>query len=70
MPSFAEKLIALVNKEPGLTDRQLTEILKCKREQTAQVNQEARLLEKRGILVRRRREDGLTSMPPAMMSAG
>lgn len=64
MASFAERLIALVRERPGMTDRELTEILKDKREQTAQVNQEARLLEGRGILVRRRREDVLIGNYP------
>ena len=64
MASFAEQLITLVKERPGLTDRELTEILKGKRKQTAQVNQEARLLESCGILVRRRREDGLIGNYP------
>jgi len=64
MTSFADKLLALVGKTPGATDRDLADILLGKGKHPSQVNQEARLLESRGILVRRRREDGLIGNYP------
>lgn len=58
MPPFADDLIKVVNESPGMTDRELTDVLKGKGVHPSQVNQEARRLEQKGLLVRRPRNDG------------
>ena len=58
MTNFADKIIEIVGKAPGITDRVLTDMLKGRSSHPSQVNQEARLLERRGILKRARRQDG------------
>lgn len=65
MPPFAHDLIALINESPGRTDRELTDVLKGNGAHPSQVNQEARLLERKGLLVRRRREDGVIGNYPS-----
>lgn len=58
MPPFADDLVTLVNDSPGMTDRELTDVLKGRGTHPSHVNQEARSLERKGLLVRRLREDG------------
>jgi hypothetical protein len=65
MPSFADRLLALVNATPGLTDRELTDTWRGKHAHPSQVNQEARLLEQRGDIVRKQRLDGRIGNYPA-----
>lgn len=65
MPTFADRLIEQVVNNPGISDRELTDALVGKRNHPSQVNQEARLLEGRGILIRRKREDGVFRNYPA-----
>ena len=65
MPPFADELIKLVNQSPGLTDRELTDVLKGNGVHPSQVNQEARLLERKGLLVRKPRSDGFIGNYPS-----
>lgn len=58
MKKFAEKLVYVLKQSPGLTDRELTDILKGRHVHQSQVNQEARLLEGKGVIERIRRPDG------------
>lgn len=58
MTQFQESLAKCVEKSPGISDRQLSEVLLGKGVHPSRVNQEARLLVSRGILRRVRREDG------------
>lgn len=55
--SFAEKLFAEIQRSPGLSDRELTNILCGTDKHPSQVNQEARLLEGAKRIVRRYRVD-------------
>jgi hypothetical protein len=63
--SFGERLLEEVNRNPGLSDRELTEIILGKGKHQSQVNQEARLLERQGRLIRRVRQDGVQGNYPA-----
>ena len=58
MALFAEKLLEVVRSSPGLTDRQITDRLFGKATHPSQVNQEARLLERKGLLKRHVGKDG------------
>lgn len=64
MASFAEKVFAEIQKSPGLSDRDLTDILRGADKHPSQVNQEARLLEGAKRIVRRRRVDGIIGNYP------
>ena len=73
MSKFEEEVLGVIEQQPGLTDRQITDQLKGKSEGQQYVNQTCHLLEIRGQLVRRKRDDGLignyladpaTSRPP------
>ncbi len=59
MPSLPQQLLELVNKTPGLTDREITNHLRGMSAPPQPVNIAARALASRGQLVRKRREDGL-----------
>lgn len=56
--SFSDKIISLLNQKPGLTDREITDVLKGGEAHPSQVNSEARLLMQKGFLTRARRHDG------------
>ena len=62
--SFAEKLFAEIQRSPGLSDRELTDILCGADKHPSQVNQEARLLEGANRIVRRPRIDGVIGNYP------
>jgi hypothetical protein len=64
MTAFQERLIAAVEDIAGRTDRELTDYLLSRSDHTSKVNQEARLLEGRGRLARKRRPDGLIGNYP------
>lgn len=64
MASFADKLFAKIKKCPGLSDRELTDILCGVDIHNAQVNQTARLLEGAERIVRRPRVDGIIGNYP------
>ncbi len=55
---FEEKVITLIKQRPGLTDRELTDILKRKSTHQSQVYQQTTLLARKGILERIKRPDG------------
>jgi hypothetical protein len=50
--SFAERILAALASQPGLTDRELTNLLLGRATHPSQVNQECRLLAGRGVIVR------------------
>jgi hypothetical protein len=60
MPSLADRLLDLVHQRPGASDRELTDALLGAGKHPSRVNQEARLLEGRGQLLRQLRPDGVT----------
>lgn len=64
MSSFADKLFAEIQKTPGLSDRELTDMLLGADRHPSQVNQEARLLERAKRIVRRPRVDGVIGNYP------
>lgn len=59
MPPLSKRLLELVAKEPGLTDRELTDRLLGASAPQQRVNQVARQLAKRGKILRQKRSDGL-----------
>ena len=69
MATVAERLLEAVRRHPGETDRYYTDILFDKNRHQAQVNQEARLLESGGQLLRRKREDGRIGNYPVTPSS-
>lgn len=64
MASFADRLFAEIQRTPGLSDRELTDILCGIDKHPSQVNQEARLLEGAKRIVRRQRADGVIGNYP------
>jgi len=58
MAVFAEKIIAAIEKTPGLTDRELTDELKGRSAHQQHANLEARRLAEKGVLKRTPRHDG------------
>jgi hypothetical protein len=58
MTVFQQELVACIKEFPGSTDRELTDKLFGRHVHPSRVNQEARLLDLRGKLERRKREDG------------
>lgn len=58
MASRRETLLKLIRKEPGLSDRQLTDRLLGQGEPQQAVNSLCRQLEAEGLCVRRKRSDG------------
>ena len=65
MTDFQHRLITAVEDIPGRTDRELTDYLLARSDAPSRVNQEARLLESRGTLIRKMRPDGLIGNYPA-----
>jgi hypothetical protein len=57
MTNFQQQLLAALVREPGLTDRQLTDRLLGRATHASRGNQEMRLLVYRGRIVRKRRRD-------------
>ncbi|HWA38120.1 MAG TPA: hypothetical protein VG873_09675 [Burkholderiales bacterium] len=68
MTEFQEKLLTAVADAPGRTDRELTDSFLTRSDPPSRINQEARLLESRGVLIRRKRADGLIGNYPAKTS--
>lgn len=58
MASLPDRILALLQKSPGLTDREITDILVAKGAPQQHVNQTCNRLHARGLLSRRRRTDG------------
>ena len=59
MSTLAEQIIKLLEHNPGLTDREITDSLRGHSDNQQPINQTCRNLEERGVLARRRRSDGL-----------
>lgn len=59
MPTLQVQILELVASEPGLTDREITNRLRSPSDNQQPINQTARLLESKGLLLRRNRSDGL-----------
>jgi hypothetical protein len=59
MSMLQTQILELVALMPGLTDREITNRLRGTSEHQQPINQTARLLESKGLLIRRKRDDGL-----------
>ncbi len=59
MGSLVNEIIQVITDTPGLTDRQLTDTIRGNAAPQQPINQTARSMEGRGILVRKRRPDNL-----------
>lgn len=64
-----DRILALVQKSPGFTDREITDVLVAKGAPQQQVNQTCNRLHARGLLSRRRRADGKMGNYPAGSAA-
>lgn len=53
-----ERIIRLLQEESGLSDREITDIIKGKAEPQQSVNQACRSLAQQGYIIRRKRSDG------------
>lgn len=58
MPHFADEICDTLRSHPGMSDRELMDHLRGRDKKQNQAHQECRILEGRGHLVRKRREDG------------
>lgn len=58
MTKLKVKIIKLANQKPGLTDREITNLLSGEDKPQQSINQASRALESQDILVRQIREDG------------
>jgi len=65
MANLPDEIIQAVRKSPGLTDRELTDVLRGRAAAQQPINQAARLLEGKGILLRKRRPDNLIGNYPS-----
>ena len=65
MESLSDRILALVLKTPGLSDREITDILVAKGAPQQHVNQVCNRLHARRLLSRRARPDGKTGNYPA-----
>ncbi len=59
MKTLPEQIVELLNESPGLTDREITNLLRSPTDPHQPINHAARSLAKRGIVIRSRRNDGL-----------
>lgn len=59
MQTLQSQILELVASTPGLTDREITNCLRGPSDNQQPINQTARVLESKGLLVRRKRNDGL-----------
>jgi hypothetical protein len=59
MSELKRNIIHLLENNPGLTDRELTDAIRGRRASPQYVNQNCRYLESKGTVLRQRREDGL-----------
>lgn len=57
MATLNDEILQAVRKTPGLTDRELTNVLRGRRAPQQPINQAARMLEIKGFLVRKRHGD-------------
>lgn len=63
--SMGDKVLTLLNGNPGLSDRELTDALKGRTSHPSQINQACRFLESSGQLKRQTRADGRIGNYPA-----
>jgi hypothetical protein len=59
MARLPDQILEAISKSPGMTDREITNLLRGRHAPQQPVNQSARALEAKGYLVRRRRPDNL-----------
>ena len=59
MSTLAERIVLLLEHTSGLTDREITDALEDHSAPQQPTNQKCHDLENKGILVRRKRKDGL-----------
>ena len=59
MSELKRNIIHLLENNPGLTDRELTDAIRGRRASPQYINQNCRYLESNGTVLRRKREDGL-----------
>jgi len=59
MTPLPEQIVALLSEYPGLTDREITNELRSPSDAHQPINNAARSLVRRGIVIRSRRNDGL-----------
>jgi hypothetical protein len=59
MSTLAERIVRLLEHNPGLTDREITDSLRGYSEPQQPINQKCHALKNRGVLVRHTRPDGL-----------
>jgi len=64
MPTLKEKILEVLARHPGRTDRELTELIKGRGEPQQPVNIACRDMAERGIVERRKRDDGLIGNYP------
>ena len=64
MATLPEQILRLIAKNSGLTDREITNVLRGSGALQQPINQAAHNLEKKGLLVRRKRSDGLIGNYP------
>ncbi len=64
MKRLATEILKIVTKLPGHTDRELAELIRGVGAPQQAINQEARLLAKRDLLLRQKRSDGLIGNYP------
>lgn len=65
MPTLKQQIIDVLARMPGLTDREITSLIEGAREPQQPVNIVCRDLAAKGILKRRRRDDGLIGNYPS-----
>lgn len=68
MPTLQSRILKLISSEPGLTDREITNTLQSPANNQQPINQAARLLAGKGLLVRQKRNDGLIGNYPSEIS--
>ena len=59
MSTLAERIVRLLEHNPGLTDREITDSLNDHSAPQQPINQKCHALKDKGVLVRRTRSDGL-----------
>src|SRR5205823_2505968 len=65
MPNLIERILGLVQTEPGLSDREITDRLFLSGSPLHAVNSRCRLLERKGFILRSQRHDGrIGNYPP------
>jgi hypothetical protein len=71
MPTLKERIVELLGRSPGLTDREITDAVIGRGALQQPINQACRDLERRGALSRRPRPDGLIGnfLPPDQLPA-